>query len=157
CPLQDGDCIRVGRHLFRFLTGASVETQYHEEIARLATTDALTGLPNRRALIDFLSQELARAARHSRPMSLVMLDIDHFKAANDCRGHLAGDFALRELADTLRGAVGSDDLLTRYGGGTFALALPDCDGDNAASRADRLRLLVRSTSFSFGNQSFSLT
>lgn len=155
--LRDGDYIRVGRHIFRFLTGGNVEALYHEEIARLVITDALTGLPNRRALIDFLGRELARASRHGSPMSLVMFDIDHFKAINDRLGHLAGDCILRDLAARLRGAIRAEDVLARYGGEEFALALPDCGSDEAARIAERLRVLVSGEPFAYGDQRVRVT
>lgn len=155
--LKDGDRIGVGRHIFRFLMGANVEVLYQEAIAQLAMSDALTGLPNRRALVRFLTRELARAARHSRPMSVVILEVDDFQALHARLGQLGGDSILRQLAQRLREAVATDHLLARYSGGAFALALPDCNVENAAHLAERLRLLVNSAPFSFGDESFALT
>src|SRR5436305_14026325 len=101
-PLNDGDYLRVGNCLFRFLAGGNVEADYHEELYRLAIVDALTGLHNRRYLMDSLERELARSARYHRPLAFLMLDIDHFKTINDQLGHLAGDLTFRNLADCLR-------------------------------------------------------
>src|SRR5229473_2792421 len=98
--LKDGDYLRVGNWIFRYLTGGNVEAEYHEEIYRLTIIDALTGIHNKRYLLEFLDRELARSARHHRPLSLVMLDIDRFKAVNDELGHLAGDFTLRHLVES---------------------------------------------------------
>jgi diguanylate cyclase (GGDEF)-like protein len=147
----------VGRHLFRFLSDSNIDTVYQEEIARLVTTDALTGLANRRALVDFLGRELARAARYSRPLSLVMLDIDHFGVLIDQRGRLAGDFALRELATRFRTTVQAEELMVRYAGERFALALPDCGAAQASQAAERLRLLAESEAFTFAQESFALS
>jgi diguanylate cyclase (GGDEF)-like protein len=156
-PLKDGDRIGVGRHIFRFLMGTNVEMLYQEAIAQLAMSDALTGLPNRRALVSFLSQELARCARHSRPMSLVLFEVDGFEALHARVGLLGADSVLRQLAERLQEAVTNDHLLARYSAGTFALALPDCTVEDASHLAERLRLLVNSVPFSFGNESFALT
>src|SRR5437868_4885324 len=141
-PLDDGDYLRVGNCIFRFLAGGNVESEYHEEIYRLAIIDALTGLHNKRYLVEFLERELARADRRRSPLSLVLIDVDHFKQINDRCGHLAGDFVLRQLAARLRSVVRKDELLARYGGEEFALALPDTAGEEAAEVAERIRSLV---------------
>src|SRR5579875_3118670 len=104
-PLNDGDYLRVGNCLYRFLAGGNVEAEYHEELYRLAIHDALTGLYNKRYLMDYLQREIDRSARYSRPLALIIFDIDHFKAINDTMGHLAGDLTLRELAGCLRGEI----------------------------------------------------
>ena len=85
-PLADGDYLRVGNCLFRFLAGGNVEADYHEELYRLAILDALTGLYNKRYLMDYLQRELDRSARYSRPLALILFDIDHFKSINDTHG-----------------------------------------------------------------------
>ena len=90
-----------------------------------ATHDALTGLYNRRYLEDTLSQELIRAERAGRTVSLIMADIDHFKAVNDVHGHIAGDDVLREMGTLLRGSARASDTYCRYGGEEFILLLPE--------------------------------
>src|SRR5207247_3830386 len=115
CKLKDGDYLRVGNCIYRFLAGGNVEAEYHEEIYRLTIIDALTGIHNKRYLLEFLDRELARSARHHRPLSLVMLDIDRFKAVNDELGHLAGDFTLRELLSLAKEAIRKEELCVRYG------------------------------------------
>src|SRR5947199_313345 len=121
--LHDGDYLRVGNCIYRFLAGGNVESEYHEEIYRLTIIDGLTSIHNQRYLLEFLDRELARSARHKRPLALIMFDIDHFKAINDELGHLGGDFALRELANVVKQAVRREDLFARYGGEEFALSL----------------------------------
>ncbi|HMC66043.1 MAG TPA: GGDEF domain-containing protein, partial [Gemmataceae bacterium] len=96
--LADGDYLRVGNCIYRFLVGGNVETEYHEEIYRLTILDALTDIHNKRYLLEFLDRELARSARYRRPLALVMFDLDWFKKVNDELGHLGGDFTLREVA-----------------------------------------------------------
>src|SRR5690349_11332505 len=103
--MKDGDYLRVGNWIFRYLSGGNIESEYHEEIYRLTIIDGLTGIHNKRSLIEFLERELARSGRHTRPLSLILFDIDHFKAVNDERGHLAGDYTLRELAASVKAIV----------------------------------------------------
>ena len=103
CKLKDGDYLRVGNCIYRFLAGGNVEAEYHEEIYRLTIIDALTDIHNKRYLLEFLDRELARSARYDRPLALIMFDLDRFKAINDELGHLGGDFTLRELAGLRQG------------------------------------------------------
>jgi diguanylate cyclase (GGDEF)-like protein len=110
-----------------------------DELQTLATRDGLTGALNRVAFEHRLQQELARAARAGAPCSLVMLDIDHFKAINDEHGHASGDEALRWLADEVRTFKRGADAFGRIGGEEFALILPDTDLDGAEAFAERLR------------------
>jgi len=155
--LQDGDYLRVGNCLYRFLAGGNVEAEYHEEIYRLTILDALTQVHNRRYLNEFLEREVTRAVRHNRPLALVLLDIDHFKAVNDRMGHLAGDMALRELGNRLRPLVGPDELLARYGGEEFALVLPEATSAQAVRTAERLRRVIADRPFTFEGTVFPLT
>jgi diguanylate cyclase (GGDEF)-like protein len=113
-----------------------------ERTQALALTDVLTGLPNRRYAIGRLEQELAVAARSSRPLSLLMLDIDHFKGVNDRYGHAAGDAVLVEVAQRLRRAARQTDVVCRIGGEEFVLIAPDTDAHRAAQVAERLREVV---------------
>src|SRR5215470_4886506 len=85
--LKDGDYLRVGNCIYRFLMGGNVENEYHEEIYRLTIIDGLTESHNKRYLMEFLDRELARSGRYDRPLSLVMMDIDRFKDVNEMLGH----------------------------------------------------------------------
>jgi diguanylate cyclase (GGDEF)-like protein len=113
-----------------------------EEARQLAITDPLTGLANHRQFYDQLDRECRRAQRYQRPLTLLMLDLDRFKAFNDRYGHLAGDHALRETADVLRQNARSVDILARYGGEEFAVILPETDLQRAAAHAERIRSAV---------------
>src|SRR5204863_2834824 len=110
CKLRDGDYLRVGNCIYRFLAGGNVEAEYHEEIYRLTIIDALTDIHNKRYLLEFLDRELDRSCRYHRPLTVVMFDVDHFKAINDRRGHLAGDYTLRELASRVKGIIRKTEL-----------------------------------------------
>ena len=113
-----------------------------ELLQRLAATDDLTMIANRRSLLASLDREVSRSLRRSEPVSLVMLDLDHFKQINDVHGHPAGDQALRNVAAALTIASRHLDTPGRYGGEEFAVILPDCDAERSAVIADRLRAAV---------------
>lgn len=110
-----------------------------QKLAMLATTDALTGLPNRRRLMEAMELEVARAARSGRPLALALLDVDHFKAVNDTHGHPAGDEVLRCVAEELRRIGRSGDVLGRFGGEEFAVLMPETDLAQARRAGERLR------------------
>jgi diguanylate cyclase (GGDEF)-like protein/PAS domain S-box-containing protein len=110
-----------------------------EEKEQMARSDALTGLPNRRALDDQLPREMARALRAGSPLCLAIVDIDHFKAYNDTHGHLAGDAVLRDCAAAWDSQLRGEDTILRYGGEEFLVVLPGCTVDDAAEIVERLR------------------
>ena len=155
--LDDGDYLRIGNCIYRFLEGGNLEAEYHEEIYRLTVQDALTGAHNRRYLMEYLDRELARAQRFDRPLALAMFDIDHFKLINDRSGHLAGDLALRELTAMLKAVVRKDELLARYGGEEFAIALPETGVEEAAIACERLRRAVAEHPFLYQSARLPVT
>ena len=155
--LQDGDYLRVGNCIYRYLAGGNIEAEYHEEIYRLTILDGLTQIHNQRYLTEFLDREVVRSQRHSRPLTLLMFDIDRFKSINDTYGHLCGDFVLRELADIVRAGVRKEDLFARYGGEEFAVVLVETDGAEALGVAERLREAVASHQFRFETTPVKLT
>ncbi len=109
---------------------------------RLATVDPLTGIANRQAVLARLADELARAARYHRPLSVIIVDLDHFKRLNDTHGHAAGDTVLRHVGQLLGSSVRSVDIAGRYGGEEFLVVLPETDVDAAAALAEKLRRVV---------------
>ena len=112
---------------------------------RLSTTDKLTGLPNRAYFLERLATELARATRTGRPLTLAMLDIDHFKQFNDRWGHAAGDTALWTFAFELRAQTRASDLIARWGGEELIVAFPDTDREGAEFQLARLRSELQRT------------
>jgi diguanylate cyclase (GGDEF)-like protein len=155
--LKDGDYLRVGNCIYRYLAGGNVEAEYHEEIYRLAIIDALTDVPNKRYLLEFLARELSRSTRHNRPLSVLMFDLDKFKAVNDEHGHLCGDYVLRELTLKLREVVRAEELLARYGGEEFTVVLPECTLADALTVGERLRQLVEGHTFRFDDLTVPVT
>jgi diguanylate cyclase (GGDEF)-like protein len=115
----------------------------NERLQFLSTSDALTGVANRRCFEEYIDNEWKRAARDAVPLSLIMIDIDNFKAFNDLYGHQAGDECLRRVAGALAGAVNRPaDRLARYGGEEFAIILPNTEAPGAAALAERARANV---------------
>jgi diguanylate cyclase (GGDEF)-like protein len=155
--LNDGDYLRVGNCIYRFLAGGNVEAEYHEEIYRLTIIDALTEIHNKRYLLEFLDRELARSARYGRPLALVMFDLDLFKTINDDLGHLGGDFTLRELAGCVKRSVRKEELIARYGGEEFAIVLPETTREGAVTVAERIRGLVENHAFRYEDKSYRVT
>jgi diguanylate cyclase (GGDEF)-like protein len=111
----------------------------YADLERLARTDPLTGLANRRRFMEALEQEVERLERYGRPLSLVALDLDHFKSVNDAHGHAAGDDVLREASQALRSVCRDVDLAARMGGEEFSLLLPETDVAGARIVAERVR------------------
>lgn len=157
CHLTDGDRVKIGRTIFKFLSGDNIESAYHEEIYRLTTVDGLTQVFNKRYLMEALEREISRAHRYGRPLSILMFDLDHFKQVNDTFGHLAGDYVLRTFCDAIRKQIRREDLLGRYGGEEFLMLLPEIDNFNARLCGDKLRKLVERTLFKFDEQRIPVT
>ncbi|MFQ5602519.1 MAG: diguanylate cyclase [bacterium] len=127
-----------------------IELQHaKEELRRLAITDGLTGLYNYRYFKEQLLQELNRARRHKLNVSLVMIDIDHFKCYNDKNGHPAGDLVLKNIAKLLRDNVRNIDLAARYGGEEFCLVLIETNKPSAKIVAEKIRRLVEEFTFDY--------
>ena len=140
----------VARLKARARKGAARVVQLEE----MAMTDGLTGLPNRRQWEEQLPRELARAIRYREPVCVAMLDLDHFKAYNDRYGHQAGDRLLKESASQWEQRMRDTDLLARYAGDEFALALPECEVEDAAELLERLRAATPEDESSSGGIAF---
>jgi diguanylate cyclase (GGDEF)-like protein len=114
-------------------------TVLNGELGRLAAVDPLTGLRNRRAIEEFLGDALSAARRHEQPLSLLLIDVDHFKAFNDRLGHRSGDAVLGHIAQALDGALRAEDAIGRWGGEEFLVVLPATDEQGAVVATERLR------------------
>jgi len=155
--LRDGDQIKVGRTIVKYITGGNVEAQYHEEIYRLMTVDGLTQIHNKRYFDEMLEREVSRCARYGRIFSLILFDIDHFKRVNDTFGHLAGDAVLRRLGTLVRTRVRRDDIVARTGGEEFAVILPEVALEGAVGLAEKLRSLIDESVFEFEKTAMEVT
>jgi diguanylate cyclase (GGDEF)-like protein len=155
--LRDGDQIKVGRTIFKFIVSGNMEAQYHEEIYRLMTVDGLTELHNKRFFNEALERESSRSQRYSRAFSLVLFDIDHFKKINDTFGHLAGDSVLRQLGALVRNKVRRDDIPARTGGEEFSVIVPEVGLEGAIQLAEKLRASVEGAVFKFEGTQIPVT
>jgi two-component system, cell cycle response regulator len=144
----------------RILDLESTLLQTQESLRVAATHDALTGLKNRMEIVGMLQQELARSTRSGAPVSVIFVDVDHFKLINDSIGHLAGDSVLKAVSRRLASTVRTYDHVGRYGGEEFLVVLPGCDLVDARNRAEELLRMVRKdpieTSQGFRNVTVSI-
>jgi two-component system, cell cycle response regulator len=152
--LHDGDRVQVGLSTILKLTYQDkIEEQFQKQLYESATRDDLTGLHNKKVLLERLGVEFAYCIRHEVPLSLCMFDIDNFKQVNDRWGHVAGDAVLSQLGKLVRKATRPEDAVCRYGGEEFAVLLREIDAPNAYVFAERIRKRVERASFSFNDES----
>jgi two-component system cell cycle response regulator len=144
--LREGDKIQVGRTtVLRFAYHDTIDESFHENLMSSALRDPLTRLFNKRYFLDRLDSELKFAKRHNTSLSLLLLDLDHFKRVNDTHGHLAGDAMLINLSNVLLKAVRNEDVVARFGGEEIAVILRAIPLEPALHLADRLRRLIETT------------
>ena len=155
--LNDGDQIMAGRGMLKYISGDNIEHAYHEEIYRLMTTDHLTGAHNKKFFENELKREFHRFFRHKRPLSLAMMDIDHFKKFNDEYGHLAGDRILAQLGRIISDSIRMEDIFCRYGGEEFVVLMPELDLDGAAEFSERVRKVIADSDFKFEKLTLKVT
>ncbi len=145
-------------YFLRVIEDITKRKRLEAELLALATTDALTGLPNRRSFMSRLEEEYARLHRfNSHPVAVLMLDLDYFKSINDTRGHAAGDQVLREVAVLIRDATRRVDLCSRIGGEEFAILLSGASTDAAREFAERLRARIAAAAIVHEGHAISVT
>jgi two-component system, cell cycle response regulator len=155
--LKNGDQVKIGDSIFKYLVGSDVEAAYHEEIYTMTIKDGLTEIYNKRYFDETLEREMSRAERYERDLSILMFDIDFFKKVNDTHGHLAGDYVLRELASVVSKRARREEIFARYGGEEFLILLPETDKVGAMELAEQLRVLIASHSFIFEGERIPVT
>ncbi len=149
-PLRDGDKIQIGSTtILMFSLQDKFEEQFQRSLFESATRDSLTGAFNKKYFLDALNKDVAYCLRHNVPLSLVMIDVDHFKQVNDTYGHPAGDYVLHMLARKLQETIRAEDLLARYGGEEFAILLRETPSHTARVCAERCRAQIQKTDFTF--------
>ncbi len=149
--LKDGDRIQIGSFtILKFSVQDEVEDHWQQQLYDAAVRDPLTHVYNRRFFSDDLERAMRHALRHRLPLSLVLLDIDHFKTINDTHGHNAGDQVLQELANRLNARIRTDDVLCRTGGEEFAVIARGTTAENAHILAERCRSRVAASPFRIG-------
>lgn len=131
--------------------------RYQKRLESMATTDRLTGVANRYVFETIFEQVAKNAARHDHPVSVAMLDIDHFKKVNDTHGHNAGDLALKSVIGTVKDRLRESDTICRWGGEEFLLVMPECDIQRAEKICDDIRSAVEKRTIIYGNSDIHLT
>jgi two-component system, cell cycle response regulator len=156
-PFHRGELLaRVG--VGARITGLQRQTEAkNKQLEQLALTDALTGLPNRRAIEDWAATQLSSAVRHGFPFWVALADLDHFKQVNDSFGHDAGDEVLKKFAKILKGSLRRGDLCGRLGGEEFLLVLTHTNKENALKVIERIRTEVSSTPVTLGGCTLGVT
>jgi diguanylate cyclase (GGDEF)-like protein len=155
--LRDGDIVKVGHTIFKFLSGNNIEHAYHEEIYRLTTVDGLTQVYNKRYFLETLDREISRSHRYARQLTLILFDIDHFKQVNDTYGHLAGDYVIKQVAQVIKAKSRREDFLARYGGEEFAILLPEIGREQGLAFAEKIRDIVEKYPFVFDETKIAVT
>jgi len=145
--LKSGDCIRVGRWVFKFFNEDNVEAHYHDSVYQMMTQDSLTGAWNKRYLMDVLDRELQQHERTKQSLSLMVIDFDCFKEINDEYGHLVGDEVLAEFGRRMFATMRGGEVFARFGGDEFAVLFLNTDLPSALQAADRFRLAVLNEKF----------
>jgi two-component system, cell cycle response regulator len=148
---------KTDRYFGAVVRDISENKKTEEELLRLAATDPLTGAYNRREFISLADREALRAQRYHHPLSILMLDLDHFKRLNDTYGHAAGDKALQRFTTLCCNALRNVDIFGRWGGEEFVALLPETTADGAAIIAERLRKMVADTLVGFNDHKIAFT
>lgn len=156
--LQDGDLIRTGNTILKFLKEGKIENVHYNKMYDLATRDDLTQSLNKKAILELIAEEFSRSLARELALCLVMFDIDHFKQTNDKFGHQAGDYVLKETCSLIKNKmIRSQDALGRYGGEEFALVLRETPLRIAVEVAERIRSTIEKHSFIFDGKSIPVT
>src|SRR5436305_5320247 len=149
--LRSGDRFQTAAVHFKFLHEQDVENAYHLAIYELVARDGLTEIYNKRKFDEEFQREFARAIRHERPLSLIILDLDEFKTINDSYGHLCGDFVLKQIASLTRELIRPEQLFARVGGDEFVILAPETSAEGAEALASKLRDKVASFDHRYGD------
>jgi diguanylate cyclase (GGDEF)-like protein len=154
--LGDGDQIKVGDSALKFVAN-SHEIEYSKRAFALATVDPLTGAHNKWHFDETLPKAMQHASGQAKPLSLVLLDIDHFKRVNDTFGHPVGDFVLAKVAQTTKGLLPAESVLSRVGGEELAVMAPHLDRSAALALAEAIRAAVEAFRFEHEGKAFAVT
>jgi len=156
--LKEGDIIRLGTTIFKYLPKGNIENVFVEKMHDMANIDAHTKIFNKKYSLEYLDNEFIRCRSLKKPLSIILFDLDHFKKINDTHGHVAGDFILEESCRVLKEKViRGVDIFGRFGGEEFLVILPDTKLQAACSLAERIRNVIEDHDFVYEDKSISLT
>jgi diguanylate cyclase (GGDEF)-like protein len=156
-PLRDGDFVRIGNVILKFIAEGSLESVFHAEMKNLATVDDLTKVYNKKSIMASLEEGFKVANITGDPFSVIIFDIDDFKSINDRLGHAAGDCVLSEIPETLKGVTRQHDHIGRFGGDEFLIVLRDTSLSNACRIAERIKSKVEQRMFCHEGEEFHIT
>lgn len=157
-PLRDGDKIQIGSTtILKFSYQDNLDEQYQKNLYESATRDPMTRVYNKKYFADTFRKDFSYCLRHRVPLTLVILDVDHFKKVNDTYGHQAGDFVLTKLASKVQETIRTEDLFARYGGEEFVLLLRECEEDKGFIFCERIRRMIEGTDFTFEGKKIPVT
>jgi two-component system, cell cycle response regulator len=155
--MKDGDFVKLGNIIFKFIAKGKIENVFHKDILTLATRDDLTGIPNRKSIMAALEEETYKAGVTKQPLSLIIFDLDNFKSVNDSFGHAAGDLVLKEAAKVAQGVIRDQDYVGRIGGDEFLVVLRNTSPANACIIGERIRSGIEKHSFGYDGKEISVT
>lgn len=155
--IKDGDFIKLGSIILKFISKGKIDNVFHKDILTLATRDDLTGIPNRKSIMSALEEESHNAKKAKQPLSVIMLDLDNFKSVNDNFGHAAGDLVLKEASKVIQGVIRGQDYVGRYGGDEFLVLLWNTSRPKACIVAERIRAGIEKHLFVYEGKKISVT
>jgi two-component system cell cycle response regulator len=155
--LKDGDFIKVGNIVFKFVARGKIDNVFHKDMLNLAMRDDLTGIPNRKSIKAILEEQFHKARMANQPLSLIVLDLDDFKSVNDTFGHAAGDVVLAEAVKIVQSAIRNKDYVGRFGGDEFLAVLWNTSLANACVIAERIRSKLERHRFAYESKAISVT
>ena len=156
-PLRDGDFLRIGNVILKFIAEGSLENVFHAEMKNLASVDDLTKVYNKKSIMGSLEDGFKVAKIMGDPFSIIIFDIDDFKSINDQFGHAAGDYVLSEIPEALKGVTRQHDHIGRFGGDEFLIVLRNTSFSNACSIAERIKSKVEQRMFRHEGEEFHIT
>jgi two-component system cell cycle response regulator len=155
--VKNGDLLKMGNMIFKFIGKGKIDNVFHKDILYLASRDDLTGSLNRMSLRSCLADGLHKARTSGKPLSIIVLDLDHFKSINDTYGHAAGDFVLKETVKVAQNVIRGDDFIGRFGGDEFMVVLWDTSSAKASMVAERIRSKIEKHSFTYEGKRIPVT
>jgi len=155
--VKNGDLLKMGNMIFKFIGRGKIDNVFHKDILYLASRDDLTGTLNRVSLRSCLAEGFQKARISRKPLSVIVLDLDHFKSVNDTHGHAAGDVVLKETVKVVQSVIRGDDFIGRFGGDEFMVVLWDSSFANACIVAERIRSKIEKHGFTYEGKRIPVT